>query len=167
MRKQIVATLLLSLLASCFPEAKTPNTPSPQTPPQTAASSSPEVATPLPSSELTPSGAPETIQQILTSTALALQVNEELMLIGDLRLSSGRTVSFDELQARLRFENQNPDLLTLNTQSRLIKAIKSGEATVLISSLNNPELKIPVQIKITPAPSGIGENEALVDLEIK
>lgn len=164
MRKEIVATLLLSLLTSCFPEAKTLNTASPQ-PSQTVASS-PAVVAPLPPAVITP-GAPESIQQILTSGELALQVNEELMLIGDLRLNSGRTVSFDELQNLLRFENQNPELLTLNAQNRLIKALKSGEAIVLISSRENPELKIPVRVKITPAPSGIGANEALVDLEIK
>ena len=167
MRKQIVAALLLSLLASCFPEAQTRHTPSPQTPPQTAASSSPEVVTPLSPSEVEPPTASEIIQQILTSPELTLQVNEELMLIGDLRLNSGRTVSFDALQASLRFENRNPELLTLDAQNRLIKAIKSGEATVLISSLNNPELQTPVRVKITPAPSDVGPDEALVDLEIK
>lgn len=168
MRKQILATVVLSLLVSCFPEAKTPNTPSPQTPPQTVVSSSAPGITPLPS-ETSPAlpGIPEMIQQILTSPQLALQVNEELMLIGELRLNTGRTVSFDELQSGLRFVNQNPELLTLNMQSRLIKAIKSGEAIVLISSRENPELQIPVRVNITPAPSAIGADEALVDLEIK
>jgi hypothetical protein len=167
MKKQMVATVLLSLLVSCFPEAKTPNAPSPQTPPAVVSSSSPEVIVSPSPSEVVPPGVPETIQQILTSPQLALQVNEELMLIGDLRLNSGRTVSFDELQSSLNFENQNPELLTLNTQNRLIKAIKSGEATVLISSKANPELQIPIRVNITPAPSGIGADEALVDLEIK
>lgn len=165
MRKEIAVTLLLSLLASCFPEVKTPNTSTPETPPQTTASSSPAPAPSQPA-VIVP-GDSESIQQILTSGELALQVNEELMLIGDLRLSSGRTVSFDVLQSRLRFENQTPELLILDTQSRLIKALKSGEATILISSRENPALKIPVRVKITPAPLGIGANEALVDLVIK
>lgn len=165
MRNKIVAIFLLSLLTSCFPEAKTPNTSSPQTPPQATASSSPAPA-PSPPAVIVP-GTAESIQQILTSGELALQVNEELMLIGDLRLKSGRTVSFDELQSLLRFENTSPELLTLDAESRLIKALKSGEAIVLISSRENPALKISVRVKITPAPLGISANEALVDLVIK
>ncbi len=164
MRRQIFGVFLLSFVSACFPSA--PNTSSPQSPSPTAAPVQPSAMPSAIASALPPDVA-ETIQQILTSNELALLVNEELMLIGTVRLSSGRTVSFDELENLLQLENQNPDLLQLDVQSRLVKALKSGQATVVISARQNPELKVPVKIMITAPSSGVGANEALVDLEIK
>lgn len=164
MRKQIFGVFLLSFVSACFPQA--PNTSSPSPAPTAAASSQPS-ALPSAIASALPPDVNESIQQILTSGELALQVNEELMLIGTVRLSSGRTVSFDELASLLKIENQTPELLTLDVQSRLVKALKSGQATVLISARQNPEIKVPVSIIISAPPSAIGADEALVDLEIK
>ena len=164
MRRQFFGIFLLSFVSACFPSA--PNTSSPQSPAPTAAPIQPS-AIPSSMASVLPPDVTETIQQILTSGELALLVNEELMLIGNVRLSSGRTVSFDDLENLLQIDNQNPELLQLDVQSRLVKALKSGLATVLISARQNPELKVPVKITITAPASGIGANEALVDLEIK
>lgn len=165
MRNVLSTLFLLSLVTSCFPQAESPNQTQTQTPtvvPSATPTSRPSV---LPS--LTPQEVDETIQQILTSQNLALQVNEELMLIGSLKLSSGRTVSFDDLAALLRIENKNPDLLQLDVQNRLIKALQSGDATVVISVAQNPNVQVPVTVKITPPPAEVGPNEALLDLEIQ
>ena len=155
------ATLLLAsfvLFTGCGPSPA--RTQSPQA--QPSASAEPTARpTPL------PSAAPDApIQAILTSQELELRVSEELMLIGDVRLANGRQVSFDAVMNQLQLENQNPDLLQLDLQNRIIRALKAGTATVLISARNQPELRARITVQIAALADAIDPNIALVDVEI-
>ncbi len=157
--------VLLSVLTSCFSQPEAPNVPQVSPPPVAAARpASPQPVPVAPTPEQTVDA---TIQAILTSSSLSLQVNEELMLIGNLRLNNGQTVSFDELQNLLQLDNQTPTLLQLDAANRLVRALKAGQATVVISSRQNPNIKVPVTIDIVAPPPGIDPNVALVDLEIQ
>lgn len=114
-----------------------------------------------------PSAAPDApIQAILTSQELELRVSEELMLIGDVRLANGQQVSFDAVMNQLQLENQNPELLQLDLQNRIIRALKAGTATVLISARNQPELRTRITVQIAALADAIDPNIALVDVEI-
>lgn len=159
-RTFLMALLLLVLtpLNACGPRpARTQN---PQV--QPSASAAPTARpTPLPSA-----AADAPIQAILTSQQLELRVSEELMLIGDVRLANGRQVSFDAVMNQLELENQNPDLLAIDLQNRIIRALKAGTATVLISARNRPELRTRITVQIADLANAIDPNIALVDVEI-
>lgn len=146
------------ILSSCGPNTHRTE---PHSQPSASVSASPR-PTPLPSAEL-PSDA--LIEAIMTSQKLELRVSEELMLIGDVRLASGQQVSFDDVNDKLQITNQNPDLLNLEVQSRLIRALKPGIATLLISA-RETDLQIRVTVQISDLTDSIDPNIALVDVEI-
>ncbi len=159
----LLSFCLLTLLSfSCAPKpAATASSPNPQ--PTTAVSATPR-PTPLPSASVSTEAK---IQQILTSNELNLKVDEELLLIGDVLLSNGTKVSLDSVMPLLKLDNQNPDLLNLNAETRLVRALKAGTALVTVASKAQPDLKVLVTVRIeTPAP-GIDPNAALVDVEIE
>ncbi len=165
MKRTILA--LSVLLTACAPPqtAATPSARPSAVSPQPGPSTQP---TPTPSPvNSTPPVSTDQIRAILTNGELTLQVNEELMLIGDVEFSSGKKITFDSVLALLNFENQNPELLSLDAGSRLVKALKAGTATVVIASKARPDLKAPVKIQIVPVPAGIDPNVALVDLVIE
>lgn len=160
--KRELALFSFLLLVSCAP-AKPTTVASPAPQPTAAAVETPR-PTPLPSASIT---AEAKIQQILTSNELNLRVDEELMLIGDVLLSNGTKVSLDSVMALLKLDNQHPELLSLNAETRLVRALKPGTALVTVSSKSQPDLKVLVTVRIeTPAP-GIDPNVALVDVEIE
>lgn len=153
--------LPIILLAACSSE---PATTSPSPAPSAAASlpAAPE-ATPQPEV----SAAAAQIQSILTSSHLDLQVNEELMLIGDVKLSDGQTLSFDRVQDLITLKNNNPELLSLDLPNRLIKAQKAGVATLEIASRQQSNIKVQVTVQISPATPDLDPNIALVNVEIQ
>ncbi|MEZ0370528.1 MAG: hypothetical protein ACAI44_15670 [Candidatus Sericytochromatia bacterium] len=149
----------LIFLISCAPK---PTDVKPSPAPQ--ATVKPPTATPLPPVQsLTPN---IHVQQIITTGELNLRVGEELMLIGDAMLSNGQKVSLDSVMSRLSLSNQNPDLMQLNTQTRVVKAIKPGTAVVLVAAKDNPGLQVLVRIQISDA-TALDPNIALIDVEVE
>jgi len=159
----LVLSVFMTACAPTPPQATPPASPAASVQPGPSAPPSP---TPTPVNSAPPVSNDQ-IQAILTSGELTLQVNEELMLIGDVEFSSGKKITFDSVLALLNFENQNPDLLSLDASSRLVKALKAGTAKVVIASKARPDLKAPITITILPVPAGIDPNVALVDLVIE
>lgn len=150
-------------LTACSPAGcSTQNTSTPS-PEPTVIVSTPR-PTPLPSVSVTPA---LKIQQILTTGSLNLKVNEELMLIGDVKMSNGQQVSFDSVKSLLMLENLNPDLISLNPDTRLIRALKSGTATLVIGAKGSLGVQATVNIQIAGNTSEIDPNTALVDVEIE
>jgi len=160
--KRICLTLTSALLlTACGPDPNktaNPTNPAPSSAPPTA------LPTPLPAA---PVGLDAQIRSILSSQQLDLRVSEELMLIGDVTLSNGEKVSFDAVAELLQLENRNPDLLRLDVESRLIRALKAGTATVIISARQQPDLKLSITVRIAALSSGLDPNVALVDVEIE
>ncbi|MEZ0372987.1 MAG: hypothetical protein ACAI44_28100 [Candidatus Sericytochromatia bacterium] len=151
----------LFFLISCAPK---PTDVKPSPAPQATAKPVTPSATPLPPVQsLTPN---IHVQQIITTGELNLRVGEELMLIGDAMLSNGQKVSLDSVMSRLSLNNQNPDLMQLNSQTRVIKALKPGTAVVLVAATDNPGLQVLVRIQISDA-TAIDPNIALIDVEVE
>lgn len=165
--KRMILALSVFLIACAPTPPQTTVTPSarPGESPQPGPITQP-TATPSPVNS-TPPVSTDQIRAILTNGELTLQVNEELMLIGDVEFSSGKKITFDSVLELLNFENKNPELLSLDASSRLVKALKAGTATVVIASKTRPDLKAPITIQILAVPTGIDPNVALVDLEIQ
>ena len=162
MKRELIILGFL-LLASCAPKPAATVSTNPT--PQASATSVPTpTPTPLPSASV-PSEIK--IQQILTSGTLSLRVDEELMLIGDVMLSNGQKVSLDSVKQLLKLDNQNPDLLLLNTDTRLLRALKAGTAIVAVSAKDQPDLKVLVTIRIETPAAVMDPNAALVDVEIE
>lgn len=158
--KTLLILLSMMLLAGCPPQ----NTTQPSAEPTSFPTIKPPVPTPLPSVSLAPTAQ---IQQILTTTQLTLKVNEELMLIGDVVLNNGTKVSFDSVKNLLEVQNQNPALLSLDLNNRLVKGLQAGTATVLVSAKGNPAAQVLVTIQIEAVTASLDPNVALVDVEIE
>ena len=112
----------------------------------------------------------ETIARIITRQTLKLQVGEEWMLNGDVQMDSLRVVRFESVAAQLVVENLTPELLALNSEQRLIKALKSGTAQIRIRSLLAEGPSVIVNIVIvsqSSVPSTLDPNVALLELEIE
>lgn len=148
----------MSLLA-CAPQNTTPPTPSAQ--PTAVPTPKP---TPIPLATPAPAA---TVQQILVSSSLGLRVDEELLLIGDVVLSDGKKLAFDTAISLLTLNNQNPDLISLNPATRLIRGLKPGTATLTLASKTQPGVQLQVTIRVEAPGSGIDPNVALVDIEIE
>lgn len=158
--KMLFAPICLALvLMSCAQSV--PNTPAPVAQPQTP-DSPPSVAPIVPDKTLSIA----TIQRLLTSGELKMQVGEELMLLGEVEMSDKSKISFDSLKNQLKIENLKPELLNLNTSQRLVKALKAGTAEVRITPIANQALGLTVKITIQAPPPAIDPNVALVELEI-
>ncbi|MBT9545238.1 MAG: hypothetical protein IV090_07595 [Candidatus Sericytochromatia bacterium] len=158
--KMLFAPICLALvLMSCAQPV--PNTPAPVAQPQTP-DSPPSVAPIVPDKTLSIA----TIQRLLTSGELKMQVGEELMLLGEVEMSDKSKISFDSLKNQLKIENLKPELLNLNTSQRLVKALKAGTAEVRITPIANQALGLTVKITIQAPPPAIDPNVALVELEI-
>ena len=154
--------LLAFVLMACSPEPSN-NVVKPTPKPATSTATPVPTATPSPAEIISEAQ----IKAILTSKTLDLQVNEELMLIGDIQLDNGVKRSFDQVQNLIKIKNNHPSLLSLDLKNRLIKALKAGTATVEIASLDNPQIKVLINVKIAPVTPGIDPNVALVDVEIQ
>lgn len=156
--------MCLSLMA-CSPEATTPNTPQAQAPRLGGAmqiEKAAEAVTPPPV-QLTAAD----IREIIASQELALNINEEMMIIGQVRLKDGRTLNFDEIERFLQIENQNPELVNLDFQNRLVRALQSGNALIQLSIKDQPNIKLDMRFTIAaPAPE-IDPNIALVEVDIR
>jgi PBP1b-binding outer membrane lipoprotein LpoB len=152
-------TCLAIILMSC--SQPVPNTPAPVVQPNQATEAP---ATPLltPDKNLTIAS----IKRLLTSGDLKMQVGEELMLLGEVEMSDKSRISFDSIKDQLKIENLDPELLTINTTDRLVKALKAGLAEVRITPLANEKLSLVVKISIEAPPPAIDPNIALVELEI-
>lgn len=151
------------ILVACAPPAPTQPSPQPSAPTKASVQPQPQ---PTPVNSVAPT-VEDKIREILTSRELKLLVNEELMLIGDVSMNSGKKITFDAVLELLKFENKNPDLLSLDPANRLVKALKSGTATVIIASKQQPQIQVPIKVIISaPAPE-IDPNVALVDVEIQ
>ncbi len=161
MNKMWVLSFLV--LVGCSPTGCSTQNASAPSPAPTAIVSTPK-PTPLPSGSVAPT---LKIQQIITSGSLTLKVDEELMLIGDVKMSDGKQVSFDSVKTLLMLENLNPDLISLNPDTRLIRALKSGSATLVIGAKGVLGVQATVNIQIAGNTPGIDPNVALVDVEIE
>lgn len=153
---------LVFMLMACSPE---PTSSAPIPSPQ--ANSIPEASPPVVTASPAIAISEAQIQAFLTSKTLDLQVNEELMLIGDIQLDDGTRRSFDQVQNLITITNNHPDLLSLDLKNRLIKALKAGTATVELAVRDHPTVKVLVTIKIAAVTPGIDPNIALVDVEIQ
>lgn len=157
--KSLVIPLSLFFLVSCT--SKPANTPAPTPQPtETPIATKPS---PIPSA---PVPAAATLQQLITSSELNLKVGEEIMLIGDAVLSDGTKVSLDSIQNRLNLTNQTPELLTLNADSRLLKALKAGTAVIQVAAKDNPGLQVLVRVLIADNAEAIDPNVALIDVQV-
>lgn len=158
--KSLVIPLSLFFLVSCT--SKPANTPAP-TPQPTETPKATAKPSPIPSASV-PAAA--TLQQLITSSELNLKVGEEIMLIGDAVLSDGSKVSIDSIQNRLNLTNQTPELLALNTDNRLLKALKAGTAVIQVAAKDNPSLQVLVRVMIADNAETIDPNVALVDVQV-
>jgi hypothetical protein len=135
---------------------------------------SPPVATSVRPTDATPteahtvSSSLETVARIMTRSTLVLKVGEEWMLDGDVQMNNFRVVRFDAVAAHLLIENLSPDLITLNVNQRLIKALKAGSAEIRIRSLHAAVPPVTVKVLIeSPSESLLDPNLAVLELEIE
>jgi len=156
--KSLVIPLSLFFLVSCASKPANTPVPSPQPTEIPKATAKP---TPLPSAPVA-----ATVQQLITSSELNLKVGEEIMLIGDAMLSDGTKVSIDSIQSHLNLTNQTPDLLSLNVDTRLLKALKAGTAVIQVAAKDNPGLQVLVRVNIADNAETIDPNVALVDVQV-
>ncbi|PKL75895.1 MAG: hypothetical protein CVV27_13015 [Candidatus Melainabacteria bacterium HGW-Melainabacteria-1] len=158
--KHVLPFLLLILLPACGPKPTEPK------PAATTPSSAPATPKPTPLPIATPAAAAQ-VQQIFTSPSLNLRVNEELMLIGDVLLSDGKKLSFDQVMSLIQLKNQSPELLLVDPTTRLMRALKAGTAVLAISAKNQTNIQMLVTVRIADGDAGIDPNIALVDVEVE
>ena len=105
------------------------------------------------------------LKGISTSTELNMRVGEELMLLGEVSFSDGKTLSFDQLKNILNVENKTPNLLSLDLNTRLVKALQSGSAKVLVTLKQSPLIQQEVIILIQKPL--VAPDQAILNLEIE
>lgn len=162
-----LSLLLVLSLTACAPEVTAPSTPVQGTI-QARLGGAMQVEQPVNTPDVPPTQlSAADIREIIASKDLILQINEEMMIIGQVRLQSGKILTFDDIENFLQIENQNPELLELDFKNRLVRALQSGEALINLSIKEQPAIKFTMRFNIsTPAPE-IDPNIALVEVAIR
>lgn len=84
--------------------------------------------------------------KLIIPALLKLNQGDEFQLQGELQLSSGKHIPLEQLP--IKIENLNPELLFVDADKRILKALKAGKTVLSVTSPDFPNVQGTLKVEI-------------------